>query len=321
MIAARPFASCMLALAGLVLTGCSTSGDARRAVALVEGTPIQPAQLNEWVDVELSTGHTHGRLQAQREALDLVIAWTWAEAEARALHVSVSSQVVNEQLDQLRYFAVRGGYEGEVRTGEDALRRFIVRPKISQTARLTVVRMWLTKLRLAARRVELRARRIPPSQVLSYYEHHRGRFLVGEHRDIRSIVNFSQAKTLEAKRELEAGVPFKTVAARFNEISEGGLLIDDPRGSQEKRLERDYFSAPPHVLIGPLREWAWYVFEVMRIRPAHPRPLSEVEASIRHTLAVQEDRATLAAREHGWRERTVCQAGYESSRCGRSEAA
>ena len=116
---------------------------------------------------------------------------------------------------------------------------------------------------------------------------------------------------------MQKGVNFGLVAERFNRSIEGGLRLGRGRGTQKKQYEKDYFSAPPHVLVGPRKEILYYVFEVFHVRKGYERPLPEVEASIRDRLATLKLERAASAREMSWRSRTICRSGYRASLCGR----
>jgi hypothetical protein len=134
-------------------------------------------------------------------------------------------------------------------------------------------------------------------------------------------MNWGRAQTVEAKRQLQAGVKFATVAERFNQSVEGGLRLGRAHGAFTKRYERDFFAAPPHVLVGPLKELMYYVFEVMSIKRGHQKSLAEAEPTIRRLLAAHDARTELRrAYELKWRARTSCRAGYMAPECERQGA-
>jgi hypothetical protein len=322
MSARRGSIVCALVVLALTLASCGAerTADSRKAVASVAGTTVQPAALSEWTRIDLATGQAKSRSTASQQALDLLITWAWLEAEAKALKVDVPASQVNEALFTINYHLTRDQGDSEFKAGEGALRPYIASARVPKAAQLKLTQMWLLASRLSARRIQIRAAQLPQQQVSTYYHRHLHDFLTEEHRGIKAIINFSRAKVVEAKHEIEAGVNFQLVAKRFNQNSEGGLQTSRPRGHQEKRLEGDYFGAPAHVLIGPLKEWLWYVFEVFKIMRPHPRPLATVEASIRRTLAAREDTAGATARVQAWQARTSCRTGYASARCGRYEA-
>jgi hypothetical protein len=298
-------------LAIVALMSCGGTGGP--AVATVSGEQIGSQPLANWTRIELVAGQARDRADARRVALDLLIRWQWILDEARMIHVSVTAREVEKQLEQTQ-FEQSNGITFEWFPGEATLRPLLAH--VSRSDRLTLLKLGMLEPRILRQRIVLLERTLPHAAIMGYYRRHRGRFQTGERRDIRSIVNYSRAKTLEAKREMQQGVPFRIVAKRFNQSFEGGLLIDKPRGRQEKRLEKDYFSARPHVIVGPLLEILFYVFEVSEIRPSTLRRLSEVEGTIRRQLATERARAVLEAEERHWRERTICLSGYVAHRCG-----
>jgi hypothetical protein len=312
----------MLAVLGLMLSSCGSDHQSARqsGVASVAGTQVQASLLNEWTSIESSAKQSGTSLLARRRAFGLLIAWAWHEAEAKQLKVNVTKSQLNEGLYNLEYELTQGGPKVELEPGERAVLAFMASHKLPKRAQLRLTRMWLLAGHVRTRRIKDRAGEIPPRRVSAYYHLHLRRFLTREKRDIKAIINLSRAKTLQARREMEAGVDFKLVVKRFNQNSEGGLLINHTYELPEKRLERDFFAAPLHVLIGPVKEYLFYVFEVFKIMRPHPRPLAEVEASIRSSIATHEDSTAAAARARSWREKTVCRTGLTSNGCGRYES-
>jgi hypothetical protein len=122
--------------------------------------------------------------------------------------------------------------------------------------------------------------------------------------------SWSKPKIEQAKRGLIAGESFTTLAERFNQTPKGGLRIGITRGHGKKRYERDYFAARPHVLVGPLKELLYYVFEVMKVIPGGPETLQQAESSIRRRLGTEDTAKLGTAAEAAWRMRTRCRGGY-----------
>jgi hypothetical protein len=305
----------LIALASVSSVGCGTGRNSSDViVASVAGAPIGSNLLKHWTSVEL-VGSDRAQTAARRRALDLLISWAWTAAEARALRVSVTAPEAGKQLP-LSQVDQSSSLDFEWFRGERLVKRLLGNPRISQSDQLRLLAMAMLASRVAQRHAELAEAKVPRAAIVAYYQHHRGQFRIGERRDIKAIVNWSKAKVIEAMREMQAGVRFHTIEERFNQTVEGGLRLGRARGSQAKRYEKDYFAAPPHVLVGPLKEILYYVFEVVRIRPGFQRTLAEAEPAIRRRLAAPGAGAVANAYERRWRERTVCQAGFVASRCG-----
>jgi hypothetical protein len=318
---------CCVALAVAVAGGgCggdrAASGDAASGevvVALVGGAQIGEKLLHHWMTVETAAdgGSAPGEAAMRRQVLGLLISWRWTLGEAQEEGVQVSDAETRKQMG-LSKADLTNGLRYEWFANEGELERYLVSPRVAESDQLWLLRLGMLAARLAQRRVKLAASAISHTQIAAYYGRHRPSFFVGERRDIRAIMNRSRARVVEAKRELQAGRSFSSVAERFNQSIEGGLRLGRARGEGTKRYEKDYFAAPPHVLVGPLKEILYYIFEVMSIRPGYQKTVAQAEPTIRQLLA-QHDASTtlLQAYERKWRARTRCRVGFSAAGCGR----
>jgi hypothetical protein len=285
-------------------------------VASVAGEQIHLGQLEHWRRIEAAVAAGHAA-SSRSEALTLLIHWQWARDEARSAGVRVNGQEVERQLT-LSEEGARTGTTFEWFHGEAPLRRYLASGSLGHADRVLLVSMGMLEARLRQQWVAVAGDRIARASLVSYYRSHLNEFTRGERRDIRAIMNRHLAPVVEAKHQLEAGVAFKTVAERFNQSAEGGLRLGRARGEGHKRYEKDYFAAPLHVLVGPLKEILYYVFEVLSIKPARVKPFGEAEGAIRKRFGERAANTTLmAAYERRWRARTRCLAGYSSPGCGR----
>ncbi len=311
----------MLAAAAC-LSGCGEStGDA--LVALVAGRGITKQRVAHWMKVD-ATADSHAASNEKtlrRWAVGLLISWEWTLHAAHEVGARVGDREAEKQLE-LSQSSRAQGVEYEWFAHEGELAQFLTAPKLATSDQLWLVKLGMLASRLTQRRIAIRQSAIARSRVLTYYRQHRGEFVVGERRDIKAIMNKSNSQVLEAKRELQAGRSFKSVAEQFNQSIEGGLRLGRARGRGEKRYEKDFFAAPLHKLVGPFHEILYYVFEVAHIRRGYQRTLAEVEPAIRHRLAARdvESGSYRGAYEQTWRARTRCRTGYTAPGCGRYEA-
>lgn len=309
-----------MTLAVIAGGGCA-GGDA--VVASVGRQSISKASLDHWTAVELAADgeNAPGAAELRNEALGLLISWEWTLGEARKLGVRVGTSEAGKQL-ALSKTDLLSGVSYEWFDGESKLGKYLMSTRVTTPDQLWLVRLAMLSLRLAQSRAVAEQSVIGRARIGAYYQRNKHLFYVGERRDIRAIMNKSRAQVIEAKRQLQAGVRFQAVAERFNQSIEGGLRLGRARGDGTKRYEKDYFAAPLHVLVGPLKEILYYVFEVMSVRPGHQKTLAEAEPAIRQRLAVQDaSTALLKAYEHRWRAITSCRAGYTAPGCGQAPTA
>lgn len=270
------------------------------------------------VDAAAAGGASAGTALARRSALDLLVSWDWTLGEAREDGVHVSDGEAEKQLALSKSDLV-SGISYEWFAGEAKLRGYLASAHVDQADQLWLVRLGMLATKLAHRRVLQAESNLDHARIADYYRGHKRDFYVGERRDIRAIMNWSRSQVLEAKREMQAGERFQGIAERFNQSIEGGVRLGRARGNATKRYERDYFAAPPHVLIGPLKELLYYVFEVFSIHRGYQKSLARAERTIRQRLAEHDAATTLmAADERRWRTRTRCLAGYATPVCAQS---
>jgi hypothetical protein len=170
---------------------------------------------------------------------------------------------------------------------------------------------------------------VSTAQVAHYYGAHRSRFVSPAVRDTLMVVTHDRASALSAKAALVSGQPWGVVAKRWSidsSVTNGGAYAV-VEGVQSPTLVRAVFAARPGQITGPVPATPaaqptvtdYYLFEVTGKHRSSPRPLAEVAAQIRQTLAEQERPSALAAftraYELRWRSRTLCAAGYVVPEC------
>jgi foldase protein PrsA len=154
--------------------------------------------------------------------------------------------------------------------------------------------------------------------VVRYYEQHQRRFLVPEERELL-ITNRKTASQANAIiREVHGGKRFARLSERERRVRSPYLY--DPRIAFDSYLERVLFTAPPHVLIGPVKfRVDYFVFEVLHVTPARQRALAQVKDQIRTALLDEQRRRAVSAFASAWTRRwtakTDCAAGYVIVKC------
>jgi foldase protein PrsA len=301
-----------------------TSGE---VVAKIGAASVTKTALAHWMALQaapvtatISSLNTGRRGTKKQLTLGFLIASARTLGEAAELGISISDKQVKHELDGLRYREVYG--TPELSTKEAELRKLLAVKGETQADQL-----WIMKVRLLAAKVQqkrsLQAQeKLTGAQVANYYKRHEERFIAPERRDIEAIMTYHLGPLKAAKREIEAGKDFMTVANRVNEEpEEAGLRLGLTRGKEKKRYLRDYFAAPAHVLVGPLKEILYYIFEVRKIVPARQKTLAEVQGQVRQQLVAGSQRQLLSdildASERRWRAKTSCRRAYVVQQCGR----
>jgi hypothetical protein len=307
----------LLLVVGAAVEACG--GSSEDVVARVGKTAITKPELDHWERIRLSAPGDRALRSAKLRALGFLIWSAQTVGQAEELGVTVDDGRAKRLLEDLEA-SWKLHYKGGLVPREAELQS-----QLQAAGETTADRRRLMKLHLLAADVE-RAQSeqaehgISRAQLLAYYRGHRGHFILPERRNITAIITWRKSTAANAKRALEAGESPKSVVERFNEQpSEGGLRVGLTRGNGKKRYERDFFAARPHVLVGPVKELMYFVFEVTKIVPARMRSLTEVQAAVRRELIRGELRdlstAVMEASLRRWRLRTRCAPGYVVERC------
>ncbi len=161
-----------------------------------------------------------------------------------------------------------------------------------------------------------------------FYDANPDAFAITPSRDVRVVLNTSEAKVETAKEELEADDSpenWEKVAAKYSQDQAtkeaGGLLQGLVEGSGDPQLEEEAFSAEEGELVGPFEtDRGFYLLQVDKITEAGTEPLNkQTEAAIEQQLI------TARQQEVGnefrndfidkWTQRTTCLPDYMIALC------
>ncbi len=305
------------------LSSCGGAGSNDVAVARVGASAITKLALDHWTSVgSTAAGQVASSSQTSgaRAALRLLISAGWTLGEAAEMGIAVTDGEVRTQL---------ATYHSDQSQGvpfENAAREASFLALLGRSGETSADERWLMKLNLLAfeleqRRVREAERAIDRGEVSHYYSDHKRDFVVPETRDLEVLGSYHEAAVIKAKREIQAGANFVTVAKRMSIDGEApeGLQLGLKRGQEEKEYERNVFAAKPGVLTGPLKVSFYYLFQVLKIRPSRLPTLAQSEASIRRLLVARR-RPQLSAQwlhaiERTWTARTDCRPAYVVPKC------
>jgi predicted lipoprotein with Yx(FWY)xxD motif/parvulin-like peptidyl-prolyl isomerase len=301
-------------------------------VAEVGGRPITKARLDQWLWAHGYSGNRRVTRRAisqddrpRQHALEELISAEWAVAQASELGVSVSDREAQDRLAEVEYARREGISDQEFAKGAE-LRKALAPPGLSHADRVWLVKLNMLSAGLEQKLKALAERQITTAQIARYYEAHRRRFVSPERRYFKILLSYSEPTTRRAKREIESGKDFVSVAKRVSIEPE---LPDIVRyivpGDEEPPFERHLFAARARTLLGPIHQALdYYIFEVTKITRPRQETIAEVEASIRRRLATEGPRSVSAALARAaaskWRAKTSCGQGYVVPGCAQSAA-
>jgi foldase protein PrsA len=248
------------------------------------------------------------------QVLEFLIRGNWIEQETAKQNVKVSNKEVQSQIDA----AVKQAFPNPKQ-----FQQFLVRSGLTQADVFYQQRNQLLQQKLTEK-VTKASSKVSNAQIQAYYNKNKSKFATPERRDIRIVLTKQRSRAQQAKRALQSGQSWKSVAKKYSidqaSKTQGGLLSGVAKGQQEKALDTAIFTAPKGKLTGPVKtQFGYYVLEVTKITPAKQQSLEQSKASIQQIL--QSDGQRKALDKFGkdyrkrWRDQTTCRKGFTTADC------
>jgi foldase protein PrsA len=255
----------------------------------------------------------------QQEVLGFLISSSWVLGEAKALGVKVSDKQVREQFLHIKHqqFPKPAEFEKFLSTSGQTVSDLLLRVKLnmlSQKIQQKIVKQKAT---------------ISKAEAEKYYAEHKSTYGTPERRNVEIILTKTEAQAASAKKEVEGGKSFASVAKKVSidptTKAKGGLITETVKGSEEKDLDNALFSAKVGQLGGPLKtQFGYYVYEVLKVNPGNQQPFSSVEKTIKQTVATQKQQKALSTFikdfKKKWQAKTDCRSGYVVADCKQYKA-
>jgi len=168
------------------------------------------------------------------------------------------------------------------------------------------------------------AAKVTDKAVVAFYEKNKARFATPATRDLRVVLTKTSAKAAQARKALQSGQSWSTVAKKYSidqaSKNQGGSLLGIAKGTQEKSFDDAIFSAQKGALTGPVKtQFGYYVFEVQKSIEAKQQSLKDATPAIRQQLDAQnkqkaDDDFNTSLRKK-WKARTNCADAYVMTQC------
>jgi foldase protein PrsA len=350
---------CTLALGAFfvpaaILAGCGgVPGD---AVATVDGTSISKSDFDHWMNVAAKSGGQSGaaapkppdyaacinqkrkttpkpakgqpkvtdaqlKTQCKQEynslrdqVMQLLVSFKWIEGEAKAKNIKVSDKEVKASFDKQKKQAFPKAADFDKFLKDSGQTEGDILKRVRLDALSNKIRDKVTKGK----------DKVSDAQIAAYYNKNKARFAQPERRDLRIVLTKDKAKAEQAKKALESGQSFKSVAKKYSidqaSKAQGGKLPAVAKGQQEKALDSAIFAADKGKLVGPVKtQFGYYVFEVTKISKATQQSLDQAKATIKQTLASQNQQKALdsfvKSFRKRWKAKTDCRDAYATQDC------
>jgi foldase protein PrsA len=356
-----PLGAVFVLLSAFALSACGDSGVPGNSVVKIGDDTIKTSAFDHWVDVaatsaQQQTGAT-GKAQVPKppdfaaciaqkaktapkpakgqpkptnatfkkqceqeynglrdQVLQFLISAAWIQGEAADKGVKVTDAEVKKQFDQQRQqsFPKDADYLNFLKSSGYIQEDLLYRIKVQELS---------NKLRT---KILKGKDKVTDAQIADYYNKNKSRFAQPEKRDLRIVLTKTQAKAEQAKKALESGQSWKSVASKYSidqaSQDNGGLLPGVAKGQQEKALDEATFSAPKGKVSGPVKtQFGYYVFEVDKINKGSQQSLDESKATIKQLLQSQQQQKALDKFvkdfRKKWKDRTDCRKGYVTQDC------
>ncbi len=346
-------ALCAFAVPAAVAAGCGgVPGD---SVATVDGASIDKAQFTHWMNVAAKTSGqttavpdppdytaciaakrktapkpakgqpktTDAQLKTQckqqyeglrNQVLQLLITYKWIQGEAKDLGLKVTDAEVKKSFDQQKKqsFPKDADYQKFLKTSGYTQEDLFERVKLDLLS--NKIRDKVTKGK----------DKVSDAQIADYYNKNKARFAQPEQRELRIVLTKDKAKAEQAKKALDSGDSWKSVAKKYSidtqSKAQGGKLPPVSKGQQEKALDDAIFKAKKGELVGPVKtQFGYYDFVVNKVTPASQQTLQQATPTIKQLLAAQNQQKALDAFakkfRDKWKGKTECRDGYKTPEC------
>jgi foldase protein PrsA len=350
-------------LTGLTLTACG-GGVPGNAVVSVNGTPITTSTFNHWMSVAASSSSqtaagataakqvvpdpptykaciahleatapkpakgqpkpTPATLKTQceqqyaslkQQVLGFLISANWVIGEAAEKGVKVSDAEVEKQFNQIKT---------QQFPQEATFQKFLASSGQTVSDLLLRVKLDMLSSKIQEKITKEGGKKPSQKEIAAYYEQHKSQYGQPEKRNILIVLTKTQAQAEKAKKEIESGKSFASVAKAdsIDPVSKaaGGSLPGVVKGQEEKALSEAVFSAKLNVLGGPIKTpFGYYVYEVKKTIPGSQQALAQVQSSIQQQLAATKQQKALSEFVKNfrktWTARTECRAEYSVQDC------
>jgi foldase protein PrsA len=250
----------------------------------------------------------------QSEVLGFLVSSQWVIGEASSLSVKLSDAEVKKEFAKIKSQEFPKPSEFE---------KFLA--SSGQTVSDLLLRV---KLNLLSQKIEKKIIKeksnVSTAQIEKYYNENKSKFGTPEKRNVQIILTKTEAAAKSAKKEVESGKSFASVAKAVSidptSKANGGLLKEVVKGEEEQALDTAIFTTAKNVLSGPVKTpFGYYVFEVLSVTPGTQQPLSKVKATVKQQLISTGEQSALTKFTKNfktkWKSKTECRSGYVVADC------
>ena len=251
----------------------------------------------------------------KQTTLAFLISGNWVLGEAAEQGVKVTDNEVKKQFNQIK---------NQQFPKEADFQKFLASTGYTISDLLLRVKLNLLGSKIQQKISKDAGKKPTQKEISAYYEQHKSQYGQPERRNILIVLTKTQAQAEAAKKEIESGKSFASVAKKssIDPVSKaaGGSLPGVVKGQEEKALDAAIFSAKPNVLGGPIKTpFGYYLYEVKKTLPASQQPFKQVQSSIQQQITAQKQQKALSEFiknfRKKWTARTDCRSQFSVQDC------
>ncbi len=250
----------------------------------------------------------------QKEVLGFLISSQWVLGEASSLGVKLSDAEVKKEFAKIKAeeFPKASEFEKFLASSGQTVSDLLLRVKLN-----------LLSQKIQKKIVKSKSK-VTQAQIAKYYNENKSHYGTPEKRNVQIILTKTEAAAKSAKKEVESGKSFASVAKSVSidptSKANGGLLKEVVKGEEEKALDTAIFSTAKNVLSGPVKTpFGYYVFEVMSVTPGTQQTLAQAQSTIKQQLTATGEQTALSKFvkefKKKWTAKTECRSGYVVADC------
>jgi foldase protein PrsA len=285
-------------------------------IAHLEATAPKPAKgQKKPTAAQLKTQCEQQYTSLKQSVLGYLISANWVISEAAERGVKVSDAEVKKQFNQIK---------SQQFPTEAAFQKFLASTGYTVSDVLLRVKLDLLSTKLQQKISKEAGAKPTEKEIKSYYEQHKSQYGQPEKRNILIILTKTQAQAETAKKEIESGKSFSSVAKAdsIDPVSKaaGGSLPGVVKGQEEKALDEAVFSAKVKVLGGPVKTpFGYYIYQVTKVIPGNQQALSSVQSTIKQQITAEKQQKAVSEFVKNfrkkWTARTECRNEYSVQDC------
>ncbi len=252
----------------------------------------------------------------KQQALSYLIGVEWVFGQAEEQGIKLNDKEVQKKFNELK--------KQSFPKGEAEFQKFMARTSYTISDLLLRVKYGMLTTKIQEKVTKEAKKNVNEAAVAKYYNEHKSQYGKPESRDLRIILTKTEAEAQQAKKEIESGKSFASVAKSKSidptSKAAGGEVKGVVKGQEQKALSEAVFAAKTDVLGGPVKTpFGYYIYEVKAIHAPTQQSLAQVKETVKSQLgsSQQQTAFTKFVKEFRtrWEGRTECRTGYSVQDC------